>query len=123
MIVTDDAVHDALSRGGRVEITTRGRRTGADRRLPLAFFNIDGRILISGRPGWPRSWLANLKAEPRFTFHLVGRVRADLPAEARVITDPEERRRVIPPIAAAFGYPLDQMVTGSPLIEVTFPDA
>jgi hypothetical protein len=122
MIATDDAVHDALARGGRIAITTRGRHTGADRRVELVFHNIDGRFFISGRPGWPRSWVANMKAEPRFTFHLLQGIRADLPALARVVTDPEERRRWITPIAAGWGYPLDQMVVSAPLVEVTFPD-
>jgi hypothetical protein len=122
MIALDDGIREALSRGGYVEITTRGRRSGADRRVPLVFHNIDGRIFISGRPGWHRSWLANLKAEPRFTFHLVRGLRADLPARARVITEPEERRRVIGPIAAGWGYPPERMVASSPLVEVTFPE-
>jgi hypothetical protein len=118
----DDAVRDALARGGRVHITTRGRRTGVARRVVLAFHNIDGRIYLSGRPGWPRSWLANLKADPRFTFHLVDGVRTDLPAEARVITEREERERVLAPIAARWGYGPELMVASSPLVEVTFPD-
>ena len=122
MIAADDAVRDALARGGRVEITTRGRRSGADRRVTLAFHNIDGRIYLSGRPGWPRSWLANLKAEPRFTFHPGRGVNADLPAVARVITDREERERVIAPIAASWGYARELMVASSPLVEVIFPD-
>jgi hypothetical protein len=123
VIAKDDAVRDALARGGLIAITTRGRRSGADRRVELVFHNIDGRIFISGRPGWPRGWLANLKAEPRFTLHLVRRVQADLPALARVITDHEERLRVIAPIAAGWGYAPDRMVASAPLIEVTFPDA
>ena len=118
----DDAVRDALSRGSLIAITTRGRHTGADRRVELVFHNIDGRIFISGRPGWPRSWLANMQAEPRFTFHLLRGIRADLPALARVITDPDERRRWIAPIAAGWNYPPERMVASSPLVEVTFPD-
>jgi deazaflavin-dependent oxidoreductase (nitroreductase family) len=122
MIAIDEAVRAALSRGGRVHITTRGRRTGAARRVVLAFHNIDGRIYLSGRPGFPRSWVANLKANPRFTFHLVDGVRADLAATARVVTDRAERERVIGPIAAKWGYGREVMVAGSPLVEVTFPD-
>jgi hypothetical protein len=122
MIAIDDMVRDALSRGGRVEITTRGRRTGAARRVVLAFHVIEDRIYLSGRPGWPRSWLANLKADPHFTFHVVDGAQADLPARARVITEPAERERVIGPIAAKWGYPRELMVSGSPLVEVTFPD-
>jgi hypothetical protein len=120
--VADEAVRRALERGHRIDITTTGRRTGAARRIELVFHAIDGRIYLSGRPGWPRSWLANLKADPRFTFHLVDGVRADLPARARVITEPEERERVIGPIAAKWGYGRELMVASSPLVEVTFPD-
>ena len=66
----DDRVAEALKHGGVMDITTTGRRTGLPRRIELVFHNIDGRILISGRPGFPRGWIANLKADPRFTFHL-----------------------------------------------------
>jgi deazaflavin-dependent oxidoreductase (nitroreductase family) len=109
----------ALDRGQMIEITTRGRQSGQLRRVTLTFHNIGDRIYISGRPG-RRGWYANLVADPRFTFHLLGDVVADLPATARPITDLEERQRVMTPIAAAWGYGLELMVAGSPLVEVTF---
>jgi hypothetical protein len=121
VIAVDDRVRRALERGHRIDITTTGRKTGAPRRIELVFHNIGGRIYISGRPGWPRSWIANLRAEPRMTFHLKGPVVADLPALGRVITDRAERDRVIGPIAAGWGYDPAVMVASSPLIEVTFP--
>ena len=46
----------------------------------------------------------------------------DLPALGRVITDRAERERVIPTIAAGWGYEPAIMVASSPLIEVTFPE-
>lgn len=116
----DDQVAEALTHGGVMDITTTGRRTGQPRRIELVFHNIDGRILISGRPGFPRSWIANLQANPRFTFHLKRGIQADLPATGRVITDREERERLIPPIAAGWRYDPAIMVAGSPLVEVTF---
>jgi hypothetical protein len=122
MIAVDDRVRQALERGHRIDITTTGRRTGALRRIELVFHNIEGRIYISGRPGWPRSWIANLRADPTMTFHLKGPVVADLPARGRVITDRAERERVIWPIAASWGYEPAFMVASSPLVEVTFPD-
>ena len=119
--VIDDAVRRALSRGHRIDITTTGRRTGRPRRIELVFHNIDGRIFISGRPGWPRDWIANLHRDPRMTFHLKGPVaQADLPARGRVILDREERERVLAPIAAGWGYDVGLMVASAPLIEVTF---
>jgi len=121
-VATNDRVRRALERGHRMDITTTGRKTGQPRRIELVFHNIGGRIFISGRPGWPRGWIANLRANPRMTFHLKGPVVADLPATARVILDREERERIIPTIAAGWGYDPAVMVAGSPLIEVTFPD-
>ena len=91
----DERVAEALEHGGVMDITTTGRRTGQPRRIELVFHNVDGRILISGRPGFPRSWVANLKANPRFTFHLKRGIQADLPATGRVITDREERERLL----------------------------
>src|SRR3970040_762313 len=89
----DDRVTRALSRGHTIDITTTGRRTGLARRIETVFHNIDGRIVLSGMPG-PRDWYANLLADPRFTFHLKGAVKADLPATARPILEPTERREV-----------------------------
>jgi hypothetical protein len=123
VIAADDRVRRALERGHRIDITTTGRKSGRPRRIELVFHNIGGRIYISGRPGWPRGWIANLRADPRMTFHLKGPLAvADLPASGRVITDRAERERVIAPIAAGWGYDPALMVASSPLIEVTFPD-
>jgi deazaflavin-dependent oxidoreductase (nitroreductase family) len=119
---TREAIKEALSRGHLVDITTTGRRTGKKRRLEIAFHNIDGRIYISGMPSpRRRNWLSNLDAQPRFTFHLKGGVKADLPATARVIEDVNERREILPHVARAWRRnDLDRMVEQSPLIEVLF---
>ena len=122
MIAVDDRVRRALERGHRIDITTTGRKSGLPRRIELVFHNIGGRIYISGRPGWPRGWIANLRADPRMTFHLKGPVAADMPALGRVITDPAERKAVMAPIATGWGYDPALMVASSPLIEVTFPE-
>jgi deazaflavin-dependent oxidoreductase (nitroreductase family) len=115
-------IDTALSRGGTIDITTTGRRSGSPRRVEIVFHRIDGRIWISGIPSpRKRAWLANLEANPRLTFHLKGPVAvADLPATARVVTDPEERRRILERVARAWRRTdLDRMVEQSPLIEVT----
>ena len=122
MIAVDDRVRRALEKGHRIDITTTGRKSGAPRRIELVFHNIDGHIYISGRPGWPRGWIANLRADPRMTFHLKHGVVADLPATGRVILDREERERIIGRIAPGWGYDPAIMVASSPLIEVTFSD-
>lgn len=121
MSPTKEAISGALQRGHTIDITTIGRRSGRPRRLEIVFHNIDGRIYISGIPyRRRRSWLANLEANPRFTLHLKGNVRADLPATARIIDDEAERRAVLQHVARNWGRKdLDAMVRYSPLIEVT----
>src|ERR1700690_40380 len=117
----DDSIRGALTRGGVIDITTTGRRSGLPRRIEIVYHVIDGRIYISGRPDSrrQRSWLTNLEADPRFTFHLKRGVTADLPATARVITDEAERRAILPAVARAWNRTdLDAMAAYSPLIEV-----
>jgi len=122
MSPTKEAIDSALERGQTIDITTTGRESGQPRRLEIVFHNVGGRIYISGIPSpRRRSWLANLEAQPHFTFHLKGKVRADLPATARIIDQETERREILPHIARAWGRrDLEQMVRYSPLIEVTF---
>lgn len=118
--MTDDAIRRALGRGHRIDITTTGRVSGLPRRIEIYFENIDGRIFISGMPNPERRrhWLRNLEADRRMTFHLKGAVHADLPATARVIEDPAERRPIIERFAATWKYSLEPMLEHSPLIEV-----
>jgi deazaflavin-dependent oxidoreductase (nitroreductase family) len=122
----DDAISRALSRGGVVDITTTGRRSGEPRRIEIVYHVIDGRIYISGMPSRrQRAWLWNLKADPRLTLHLKGQgTNADLPATARVITDDAERRAILTHVAATWRRTdVDIMVAYSPLIEVTINEA
>ena len=114
----DQDIARALRHGHLVDITTTGRKTGDLRRIEVTFHNFDGRIFISGMPG-RRGWYANLVADPQFTFHLKSPVRADLPATARPITDPSERREVMERVARAWRrQDLDRMIEHSPLVEV-----
>lgn len=122
----DEDVRRSLGHGQTVDITTTGRRSGLPRRIEIVFHNFEGRIFISGMPSRrKRSWLANLEAEPRFTLHLkTSRATADLPATARVISDPAERAAIMPRVAAAWRrQDVDVMIAYSPLIEVTVEDA
>ena len=116
----DQPIRDALERGGRIDITTKGRKTGEPHRIEIVFHNVGGRLYISGMPGFKRSYMANLAADPHFTFHLKDGVSADLAATARIITDEAERRAVLIPIARNWKRDdVDVMVESSPLFEVT----
>jgi deazaflavin-dependent oxidoreductase (nitroreductase family) len=125
MAATREQIDAALQGSQTVDITTTGRQTGQPRKLEIVAHNLDGRIYISGIP-FPnrRSWLANLDANPHLTFHLKGKVRANLPATARIIDDEAERRAVLPHIARIWGRKdLEKMVEQSPLIELTLDSA
>ncbi len=118
----DERVQRALSHPHRIDITTTGRRSGQPRRIELVFHVIDGQIILSGMPG-RRDWYANLVANPAMTFHLTGPVKADLPAVARPITEPDERRRVMEAVTRNWQAEdrFETFYRHSPLVEVTFP--
>lgn len=118
-----------------IDITTTGRRSGKPRRIEIVFYRLDEDVYLSGIPApTTRDWLANLAANPQFTFHLKHDVAADLPAKATVILDPAERRRVLAAFVDEFNrrrrdnaveWPeavLDEWVAQSPLAKVTFDD-
>jgi deazaflavin-dependent oxidoreductase (nitroreductase family) len=122
----DDTIRTALSSGGTIDITTTGRKTGEPRRIEIVFHRIDGRMWISGMPSpRRRSWIANLAEDPHLTVHLKGpRAVADLPATARIVDDPAERRPILERVAQAWRRTdVDRMVEFSPLIEVSIADA
>ena len=122
----DGEVRDALERGRPlIDMTTTGRHSGTPRRIEIVYHRIGGRIYISGSPvaERKRAWLLNLEAEPRFTFHLKGRVAADLRATARVIVDDAERRALFAEIVKVWSnQDIETMTRYSPLIEVTLDD-
>jgi deazaflavin-dependent oxidoreductase (nitroreductase family) len=114
-----NTIQAALRRGGVIDITTTGRRSGRPRRIEIVFFSFEERLFISGLPG-RRAWLANLQADPRLTLHLKRGVQADLPARARIITGEQERRALLERITAIWGRSdrLEAFVARAPLIEV-----
>jgi deazaflavin-dependent oxidoreductase (nitroreductase family) len=116
----DDAARQALARDRVIDITTTGRKSGRPRRLETWFHRVDGRIYLSGWPG-KRDWYANLEADPRFTFHLKGTATADLPATAVLITDADERRRILSRVVSD-RESLEHWLAGSPLVEIVFDD-
>jgi hypothetical protein len=117
----DHAVRDALATDRTVDITTRGRRSGAPQRIETWLYRGEDRFYLTGLPG-KRGWYANLVASPEFTLHLKGSLIADLPATARPIVEEGERREMIAAIIAELGEPrdLEAWVAGSPLVEITF---
>ena len=115
----DQAIEAALEADRTIDITTIGRRSGQPRRIETWFYNVDGRIYLSGTPG-RRDWYANLQANPELVFHLKQSVTADLPARARFVTDPDERRAVVTGIfrTRVASGDVEAWVAGSPIAEI-----
>jgi deazaflavin-dependent oxidoreductase (nitroreductase family) len=120
----NEQIPAALQRGGTIDITTTGRKSGELRRIEITFFNFDGRVYISGLPG-KRSWIANLASDPHFTFHLKKGFTTDLSARARIISSETERRSILERICVTWNRVAQTgaFVARAPLIEVTFDDA
>jgi deazaflavin-dependent oxidoreductase (nitroreductase family) len=121
----DPSLTTALHRSQVVDLTTTGRRTGEPRRIEIFLHDLDGRLFISGMPSpRKRDWLLNVEANPRVTLHLKRGVVADVPATARAIDDPAERRPLIEAAARRWGRrDVEVMMRQSPLIELTPSDA
>jgi len=123
----DAQLKDAYDRGGVIDITTLGAKTGARRRIEINFLALDGSYYITGMPGRKRDWLANMKANPTFTVHLKRGVTADITAEARPITDDVERTEVLYRILtdgwdnepSKADHILPRWVATAPLVEFT----
>ena len=120
-----DTIRAALSRSQVIDLTTKGRRTGRLRRIEIFLHHDDGQLFITGMPRADRTrdWIHNITADPRVVVHLKRSVVADVPATARVITDPEERRPLLEAAARRWGRTdLDDMLEHSPLIVLTVDD-
>jgi deazaflavin-dependent oxidoreductase (nitroreductase family) len=124
-VLMDDVTLSALTRSQVIDLTTTGRRTGEARRIEIFLHNANGQLFISGMPvpGRTRSWIYNVTADPHVIVHLKGETVANIPATARVINDPAERRPLIEAAAKTWGRTdIDVMLEHSPLIEVIVED-
>ena len=115
----DDAIRTALHQSQVIDLTTTGRRTGQLRRIEIFLHDEDGQLFITGMPRADRTrdWIYNIAADPSVIVHLKQSVVADLPATARVITDPDERLPLIEVAAKRWGRTdIANMLQHSPLI-------
>lgn len=124
----DEKTEQALKIDMVVDITTTGRSSGLPRRIEIWAHYIDGQVLIMGAPG-PRSWYANLVANPDLTFHLKQDIQADIPATARPVTDEAERRAIFTRVRDASSFDgrrdvdVESRVEGSRLVTLAFRSA
>lgn len=77
------------------------------------------RVLICGDDWECREYIRESRV-----YHLKESIQTDLPAHARFVTEPEERRQILSaPVMAWYHNQVNDvegLITGSPLIEVIF---
>jgi hypothetical protein len=125
-------IRDALQKDRTIDIITIGAKSGLPRKIEIWFNNIDGRIIICGTPNakggkgsrTPRDWLANLRANPGFTFCLKESLNIELPARAVEILDPDDPKNLMSaPETKWYRDQVDsinELVKDSPIVEVFF---
>ena len=119
----DASVLEALEQDRLVDFTTTGRKSGEVRRLEIQSHLIDGKVYIAGLRG-VKGWYANLVADPNFTLHVKQSMQADVPVEARLITDDAERRKLFPLIVESYASNditmehIDEYIASGHIIEV-----
>ena len=115
-----DEIRRELMKGGVIDITTKGRRTGEPRRIEIRLHNVDDVLYLTGTPGL-RGWHANLLANPNFKLHLKRDLVADLDAHAEEIRDADEKRRIERIILDRVGRveQLEDRMKASPLMRIT----
>jgi hypothetical protein len=130
----NEAIQNALRTDKTIDIITTGAKSGLPRRIEIWFNNVDGRIIICGTPDakgnkgprTPRDWLANLRANPEFTFCLKESLQVELSARAVEIRDPADRRNIMRAPATQWYRDqvdsLEELVAYSPIVEVFFLD-
>ena len=121
-----DATRAALNHSQLIDLTTTGRRTGRPRRIEIFLHHDNGQLFITGMPRADRTrdWIHNITADPHVILHVKQSVVADVPAVARVVTDPDERRPFIEAAARRWRRTdVEAMLRHSPLIVLTIDDS
>ena len=121
-----EATRAALNHSQVIDLTTTGRRTGQQRRIEIFLHSDDEQLFITGMPQADRTrdWIYNIEADPHVVLHLKQSVVVDVPALARVVTDPDERRPFIEAAARRWRRTdVPDMLRHSPLIVLTVEDS
>ena len=125
-----EAIRSALEEDRTIDIITIGAKSGLPRRIEIWFTNVNGRIIICGTPDAeggkgkksPRDWLANLKANPEFTFCLKESINVELRARAIEIVDIVDRKYLMSAPETKWYRDqvgsIDDLVMNSPIVEV-----
>jgi deazaflavin-dependent oxidoreductase (nitroreductase family) len=101
-------------------LTTRGRRSGRARTIPLMYVDDGGYVVVGSNGGAPRhpGWVLNLAAQPEATIELRG---GRVAVRAEEITDEAEHARLWKRITAAvprYGVYADRTARRIPLLRL-----
>jgi deazaflavin-dependent oxidoreductase (nitroreductase family) len=83
------------------DLTTTGRRTGRPHEIEIWFGVLDGALVMVSGNRERADWYLNLRADPRVTVRIGGEVHDGV---ARIVTDPDERRRIGEVMGAKYDY-------------------
>jgi deazaflavin-dependent oxidoreductase (nitroreductase family) len=108
------------------DLTTTGRRTGRPHEIEIWFGVLAGAMVVVSGNGEAADWFRNVGADAAVTVRVGGEVHAGV---ARIVTDPDERRRVGDVMAAKYTYSDDSIGLTQhawtyevPSVAVDFPD-
>jgi len=130
----DDEIRHALKTDKLIDIITTGAKSKQPKTTEIWFTNVNGRIIICGTPNTdgksgtytPRDWMANLIANPDFIFCFKDSINAQLAATAKPITDPADRYYLMSAPETKWYRDqvesIDDLVAGSPIVEIFFKD-
>lgn len=122
----DEHTRNALIHDSVVDITTRGRSSGRERRIEIWAHYQGDKVYITGRPG-RRGWYANLLTSPDFTLHIKQSFQRDIQVKATPVTAEAQRRAVFnammesQPRLQNLRANFDRWLEDSPLVEVELP--
>ena len=109
-------VRSAIASDLTIDIVAKVARSGLWRAVEIWYTRIEDRIVICGTPGstafreakyQPRNWLVNMKANPYFWFCLKESIQFCIPAKAKLMTSPHDRRLIMSHEATCLLYTSD----------------
>ena len=92
-------------------LRTRGRKSGEMRDAPLGYTIVGDYVYCVAGFGRPTHWFQNILADPHVEVILPSRAISGLAEE---VTDPAERRRVLPPLLRSMGAIAGMFGMGNP---------
>jgi deazaflavin-dependent oxidoreductase (nitroreductase family) len=83
------------------DITTTGRRSGRPHEIEIWFAVLDGSLVMVAGNRERADWFRNLRADPRVKVRIGGETHDGV---ARIVADPDERRRIGDVMGAKYHY-------------------